>query len=90
MLFSFSILLLASSNGAARTADGPPGSPEKLLSGTALGLGPDLPAIVEHDSDFSPAWANLGTLFRRNGLPYHAEAAYLEALEIDRLNSASR
>ena len=41
-------------------------------------------AIVDNDRGFSPAWANLGTLYSRQGLTYHAEAAYLHALEIDK------
>jgi tetratricopeptide (TPR) repeat protein len=41
-------------------------------------------AIEENDQSFAPAWDNLGTLYRRKGLGYHAEAAYLRALEIDR------
>ena len=41
-------------------------------------------AIAENDWSFSPAWTNLGTLYNRKGLGYHAEAAYLQALEIDR------
>jgi Flp pilus assembly protein TadD len=40
-------------------------------------------AIVEHDQDFAPAWDSLGTLYGRADLPYHAEAAFLHALEID-------
>jgi len=43
-------------------------------------------AIAENDRSFSPAWANLGTLYGRKGLANHAEAAYLQALEIDRSN----
>ena len=43
-------------------------------------------AIAENDRSYSPAWANLGTLYSRKGLAYHAEAAYLQALEIDRSN----
>ena len=43
-------------------------------------------AIVEHDSNFAPAWDSLGTLYGRLDLSYHAEAAFLHALEIDRLD----
>jgi Flp pilus assembly protein TadD len=48
-------------------------------------------AITENDWDFSPAWTNLGTLYRRKGLGYHAEAAYIQAIEIDKsdLNAMS-
>ncbi len=38
-------------------------------------------AIADNDRFFSPAWTNLGTLYGRNGLLAHAEAAYLQALK---------
>jgi Flp pilus assembly protein TadD len=38
-------------------------------------------AITDNDRLFSPAWTNVGTLYRRKGLLSHAEAAYLQALE---------
>jgi len=41
-------------------------------------------AIAENDSRFAPAWTNLGTLYNRQGLSEYAEAAYLQALEVDR------
>ena len=41
-------------------------------------------AITENDQSFAPAWDSLGTLYRRQGLGFHAEAAFLQALEIDR------
>lgn len=41
-------------------------------------------AIAENDRSFNPAWDSLGTLYSRKGLAYHAEAAFLQALEIDR------
>ena len=41
-------------------------------------------AIAENDRSFAPAWDSLGTLYGRMGLFYHAEAAFLQALEIDR------
>jgi len=41
-------------------------------------------AIAENDRTFAPAWDSLGTLYSRNGLGDHAEAAFLQALEIDR------
>ncbi len=40
-------------------------------------------AIKDNDRTFNPAWTNLGTLYRREKLPAHAEAAYLQALEND-------
>jgi Flp pilus assembly protein TadD len=41
-------------------------------------------ALADNDSEFSPAWTNLGTLYLRLGHPAHAEAAYLQALKVDR------
>jgi tetratricopeptide (TPR) repeat protein len=41
-------------------------------------------AIVENDASFAPSWDSLGTLYARSGLDYHAEAAFLQALAIDR------
>jgi Flp pilus assembly protein TadD len=40
-------------------------------------------AIADCDRSFAPAWDSLGTLYSRKGLSYHAEAAFLQALEID-------
>jgi tetratricopeptide (TPR) repeat protein len=40
-------------------------------------------AIVVDEQRFSPAWTNLGTLYRRNDLFEYAEAAYLHALKAD-------
>jgi Flp pilus assembly protein TadD len=39
---------------------------------------------AEHDPLFSPAWTNLGILYLRHGHPEHAEAAYLQALRVDK------
>jgi Flp pilus assembly protein TadD len=41
-------------------------------------------AIAGNDREFSPAWTNLGTLYMRHGHPAHAEAAYLQALRVNR------
>jgi Flp pilus assembly protein TadD len=41
-------------------------------------------AITENDQSFAPAWDSLGTLYRREGHSRHAEAAFLQALEIDK------
>lgn len=38
-------------------------------------------AIADGERQFSPAWANLGTLYLRAGHPAHAEAAYLQAVK---------
>ena len=35
---------------------------------------------------FSSAWANLGSLYSREGFLQHAEAAYLKALDTDKTN----
>jgi len=40
-------------------------------------------AIVSSDGDFSPAWTNLGLLYRHAGLLEHAEVAYLEAMRVE-------
>lgn len=41
-------------------------------------------AIVETEGGFSPAWTNLGTLYRKYGHMDFAEAAYLHALDSDK------
>ncbi|MEE4272652.1 MAG: transglutaminase domain-containing protein [Thermoanaerobaculales bacterium] len=41
-------------------------------------------AIEYSDGDFSPAWTNLGSLYRQAGHLNHAEAAFLYALKADR------
>lgn len=41
-------------------------------------------AIVETEGGFSPAWTNLGTLYRKHGHLEFAEAAYLQALGSDK------
>ena len=41
-------------------------------------------AITENDRSFAPAWDSLGTLYSRMGLFLHAEAAFLQALKIDK------
>lgn len=41
-------------------------------------------ALADNDREFSPAWTNLGTLYLRLGHSAHAEAAYLQALKVDR------
>jgi hypothetical protein len=40
-------------------------------------------SLLDSDHAFPPAWTNLGTLYRRSGLTSHAEAAYLQALNVD-------
>ncbi len=46
-------------------------------------------AIVESDRSFSPAWTNLGTLYRKHGHYGHAEAAYLQALKADKRDAVA-
>jgi len=46
-------------------------------------------AIVETDRGFSPAWTNLGTLYRKHGHYRHAEAAYLQALKADKRDAVA-
>ena len=43
-------------------------------------------AIIDCDRRFSPAWTSLGTLYLREQFPAYAEAAYLHALEVDRVD----
>lgn len=46
-------------------------------------------AIVETGRDFSPAWTNLGTLYRKYGHYAHAEAAYHQALKADKRDAVA-
>lgn len=58
---------------------------ESMQTGdTASALGYFRRAIADNDRQFSPAWANLGTLYSRNGHPDHAEASYLLARRVDK------
>jgi len=41
-------------------------------------------AILETDGRFSPAWTNLGLLYWKSGDAEYAEAAYLQAIEVDK------
>ena len=41
-------------------------------------------SILETNGDFSPAWTNLGLLYRKGGHDEYAEAAYLQALKADK------
>lgn len=59
---------------------------ELMLSGETLQALANLRAGVREDATFAPAWINLGILHRREGFPAWAEAAYLQALEVDRFN----
>jgi hypothetical protein len=54
---------------------------ERMLSGdTASAFLCFRRALAENDRTFSPAWANLGSLYLRSGHSAQAEAAYFEAL----------
>jgi Flp pilus assembly protein TadD len=46
-------------------------------------------AIADNDRQFSPAWTNLGTLYLREGYPAYAEAAYRQALKVDKNDSVA-
>jgi Flp pilus assembly protein TadD len=41
---------------------------------------------LREDSAFSPAWANLGILYRREGYENYAETAYLKAINVNLTN----
>jgi Flp pilus assembly protein TadD len=41
-------------------------------------------AIIDGDGEFAPPWTNLGMLYRKGGFLEHAEAAYLQALVVDK------
>jgi Flp pilus assembly protein TadD len=41
-------------------------------------------AILETDGRFSPAWTNLGLLYWKSGHDDYAEAAYLQAIAVDK------
>ena len=46
-------------------------------------------AITESNGKFPPPWTNLGTLYRRHRHFAHAEAAYLEALRVDKRDAVA-
>ncbi len=46
-------------------------------------------AIIESDGRFSPPWTNLGTLYRKYGHFIHAEAAYIQALRVDKRDAVA-
>jgi Flp pilus assembly protein TadD len=60
---------------------------ERMQAGdTAAALGYFQKALAEKDHRFSPAWTNLGILYQRHRQTAHAEAAFLEAVRVDRGN----
>jgi len=46
-------------------------------------------AITDGDGRFSPAWTNLGSLYRKFDHFEHAEAAYLQALKADKTDAVA-
>lgn len=54
---------------------------ERMLNGDTPGAFANFLASLQRDSTFSPAWVNLGILYRREGFPDYAEAAYFAALD---------
>lgn len=46
-------------------------------------------ALADNDSRFAPAWANLGTLYRREGYLAYAEASYHQALKVNPKDSVA-
>ncbi len=62
------------------------GAEHMLLGGdTQLALA-NFRESIRADESFSPAWINLGILYRRDGYVEYAEAALLRALEFDNSN----
>jgi Tfp pilus assembly protein PilF len=59
---------------------------ERMLDDEAGLAYANLQQSLFEDRDFVPAWINMGILHRREGYPYFAEAAYLQALHLDRGN----
>ena len=56
---------------------------ERMLEGdTPMALA-NFRESLREDRTFSPAWVNLGILYSREGYPQYAEAANLNALEVD-------
>lgn len=59
---------------------------EKMLAGDTLLSFANFRQSIREDETFTPAWANLGILNRREGYENLAEFAYLKALNIDPVN----
>ena len=59
---------------------------EHLLGGDNALAVANFRQSLHEDAGFTPAWINLGILYRREGHPEYAEAAYLQALRTDRRN----
>ena len=59
---------------------------ERMLDGESVLAFANFRQSILEDETFTPAWANLGILNRREGLSNYAEVAYLKALDIDPAN----
>jgi tetratricopeptide (TPR) repeat protein len=59
---------------------------ERMLAGDTVLAFANYRESLREDDSFTPAWANLGILNRREGLENYAEAAYKKALDIDVAN----
>ena len=59
---------------------------EHMLAGHTTDAFANFRQSIREDDTFTPAWANLGILNRREGLEGLAEVAYGKALEIDPVN----
>jgi len=59
---------------------------EKMLAGDTVLSFANFRQSIREDETFTPAWANLGILNRREGYENLAEFAYLKALNIDPVN----
>ncbi|MDP6674711.1 MAG: tetratricopeptide repeat protein, partial [Gammaproteobacteria bacterium] len=56
---------------------------EHLQDGDTGAALANLQRALHSDRTFAPAWSNLGTLYRRQGLLVHAEASYLQSLAVN-------
>jgi tetratricopeptide (TPR) repeat protein len=59
---------------------------ERMLAGDSPEAFMNFRQSLEEDDTFGPAWVNLGILYRREGFPDYAEAAFLAALSVDDAN----
>jgi tetratricopeptide (TPR) repeat protein len=59
---------------------------EKMLEGDTVLSFANFRQSLREDDTFTPAWANMGILNRREGYENLAEFAYLKALDIDSVN----
>lgn len=59
---------------------------ERMLDGDTVMAFANFRQSIREDDTFTPAWANLGILNRREGYEKYAEVAYNKALDIDPVN----